>query len=87
MYGRELRGFYHAYYHGIYIPRTENKLAWRKGPRDGALRLGEDASPLGEAATIQAYESDRSRDEAAMIQAYESHRSGCHAGGEPRAEP
>ena len=64
MYGRELYGFHHAYYHGVYVLHTEDRLALyrrqiglekrpgRPGrPGDDASPLaGEDASPLDEAA-------------------------------------
>ena len=28
MYGRELRGFHHAYYHGTYVLRTGRRLSY-----------------------------------------------------------
>ena len=28
MYGRELRGFHHAYYHGTYVLRTGHRLSY-----------------------------------------------------------
>ena len=63
MYGRELRGFHHAYYHGTYVLRTGRRLSYyvrrtdwplckdRLIQRKGQVRPGDDASPLGEDAS------------------------------------
>ena len=74
MYGRELRGFHHAYYHGTYVLCTEDRLALCKRQIDLEKRPGrpgDDASPLGRARHHLTCKFDRSR---------------CHAGGELRAK-
>ncbi len=63
MYGRELRSFHHAYYHGTYVLRTERRLSYYVWKTDWPLckrqidpekrpdRPGDDALPLGERVT------------------------------------
>ena len=63
MYGRKLRSFHHAYYHGTYVLRTECSLSRTCGRQTGPVqktdwplekrpgRPGDDASPLGEDAS------------------------------------
>jgi hypothetical protein len=78
MYGRELHGFHHAYYHGVYVLRTEDRLALYRRQIGPEKRPGDDASPLGEGTSPP--------DESAVVQTCEFDRSRCHAGDEPRTE-